>query len=250
MTPEVKGIRLLYSFEFDNYYPMIPHVEEDWWLLDHPDSDDDIITNNGVASSSYSDLPDTVRSFTIRSVLGVRPVLEIDNKDLLYKIESRFYLYDQIWTVLDKDIAICNRCIADSRYGTTNIWSSSDAKKHLDNFLYRNKFLSYDNKNDTDYIRRSDAILTIQRHGIGYNDPEDFSPEQAERYIISNLKKIQPVNIEEKTGQWMYDPSRGTYCDNCDENIGSGVKRYNGFCPNCGAKMLNGTPFQKRHDYD
>lgn len=194
MVPEVKGIRLLYSFEFEKYKDIIPHAEEDWWVLDHPDSEYDIV-NNAIHS-------DRVQSFTIRSILGIRPVLEISSVNLLYEIDeigSEFYLYNQIWTVLDKNIAICNRCIADSRYGTTNIWSSSDVKKYLDNFLYRNKFLSYDNKNNTDYIRRSDAILAIQRHGIGYDDPEDFSPEQAERYIISNLKKIPSINIEEKT---------------------------------------------------
>lgn len=160
IVPKVKGIRLLYSFEFEKYKDIIPHTDEDWWVLDHPDSEYDII-NNGICS-------DRVQSFTIRSILGIRPVLEISSENLVYEIDeigSELYLYNQLWTVLNKDTIICNRCIASSKYGSTNIWSSSDVKKYLDNFLYINKFLSDNNKD----------------------------------YIISNLKKNQPVNIEKKT---------------------------------------------------
>lgn len=39
-------------------------------------------------------------------------------------------------------------------------------------------------------IRRGDAVLMIQRHGIGCYDPDEFSPEQCERYVINMINKI------------------------------------------------------------
>ena len=41
-----------------------------------------------------------------------------------------------------------------------------------------------------DKIYRQDAILMIQRHGVGCFDQEDFYPEEAERFVISMLEKL------------------------------------------------------------
>lgn len=41
-----------------------------------------------------------------------------------------------------------------------------------------------------DVVSRSDAILAIQRHGVGCYNAEYFSPEQSERYVINLLKSL------------------------------------------------------------
>lgn len=50
-----------------------------------------------------------------------------------------------------------------------------------------------------DAISRREAILQIQRYGVGTFDSDDFMPEVAERYVIGLLKKlpsVQPAPIE------------------------------------------------------
>lgn len=46
-----------------------------------------------------------------------------------------------------------------------------------------------------DYISREAAILEIQRHGVGCFDPDEFTPEQAERFVISRLKSIPAADV-------------------------------------------------------
>ncbi len=47
----------------------------------------------------------------------------------------------------------------------------------------------------TDYLSRDAAILEIQRHGVGCFDQEAFTPEQAERFVISRLKSIPAADV-------------------------------------------------------
>ena len=54
-----------------------------------------------------------------------------------------------------------------------------------------------------DAISRAEAILQIQRHGVGCFDPDEFSPEQAERFVINMLNELPSVNPQPKTGHWI-----------------------------------------------
>ena len=51
-----------------------------------------------------------------------------------------------------------------------------------------------------DLIRRKDAILEIQAHGVGSFDFEedDWWPAEAERYVISRLNKLPAVDAVEE----------------------------------------------------
>ena len=44
-----------------------------------------------------------------------------------------------------------------------------------------------------DCISRQEAILQVQRYGVGCFDVEEFSPEQCERFVISKLNSLPPV---------------------------------------------------------
>lgn len=51
----------------------------------------------------------------------------------------------------------------------------------------------YGSYSDNDYISREDAIKTIQQYGVGSYDFEDYTPEQAERFVIQRLSELPPV---------------------------------------------------------
>ena len=46
---------------------------------------------------------------------------------------------------------------------------------------------------DVDLISRSEAIKAIQKYGVGCLDPDDFSPEQSERFVINKLNELPSV---------------------------------------------------------
>lgn len=47
-----------------------------------------------------------------------------------------------------------------------------------------------------DVISRADAILQIQRHGVGCFDPDEFSPEVCERFVIDLISKLPSYRLE------------------------------------------------------
>ena len=47
------------------------------------------------------------------------------------------------------------------------------------------------------YIELEAAIHAVQRYGVGVLDADDFSPEQAERFIISKLSAIPAADVVE-----------------------------------------------------
>ena len=53
----------------------------------------------------------------------------------------------------------------------------------------------YYEKNDlgVDCISRKQAILTIQRYGVGCFDADEFSPEECERFVIAKLNELDSV---------------------------------------------------------
>ena len=54
-----------------------------------------------------------------------------------------------------------------------------------------------------DAISRTEAILQIQRHGVGCLDSDEFSPEQSERFVINLLEKLPAVYLKPKVGHWV-----------------------------------------------
>ena len=92
-----------------------------------------------------------------------------------------------------------------------------------------------------DAISRQDAILQIQRHGIGCFDPDEFIPEQCERFVISILEKLPSVVSQSKPGKWITktyytkfgDSYFGYECNNCHKEYDLKTN----FCPNCGCRM-------------
>lgn len=99
-----------------------------------------------------------------------------------------------------------------------------------------------------DCISRTEAIKTIQQHGVGCFDADDFTPEQCERYVIKLLQNLKPsVAIPNKVGHWEYNQYDGNpnignwHCSEC-RNIVSDMPTCMGkplyeFCPNCGCPM-------------
>ena len=105
------------------------------------------------------------------------------------------------------------------------------------------------------YIRLDDAIMQIQRYGVGCFDEEDFIPEQAERFVIAKLKEISIDDIQPvKHGKWVRinrgyrNPLTGTDgvyigCSNCRAPIPTDSlldyldQSECAFCYSCGAKM-------------
>lgn len=106
--------------------------------------------------------------------------------------------------------------------------------------------------NADDAISRQEAILQIQKYGVGCFIEEDFSPEQCERFVISKLNSLPSVVPKEKTGYWVDDADKidaqyGKHsykCPKCGKYASyfvSGTKVWwdrikPNFCPNCGEK--------------
>ena len=87
-----------------------------------------------------------------------------------------------------------------------------------------------------DCISRKDAIVAVQKYGVGSFDFEYdyYTPEQAERFIINLLSKLPSVQSERKNGKWNVDEYGIYHCPFCCA-INNTV--YKNFCPECGADM-------------
>lgn len=86
-------------------------------------------------------------------------------------------------------------------------------------------------------ISREEAILQIQRYGVGCLDSDDFTPETCERFVINLLKKLPPVYARRKS-QWEY-VADGIAKDNCFVTVSCGHYR----CKNCGHEVLHKKQF-------
>ena len=53
-----------------------------------------------------------------------------------------------------------------------------------------------------EYISRKEAILQIQRYGVGCLDADEFTPEQCERFVISKLQELPSVESF-KVNEWI-----------------------------------------------
>lgn len=114
-----------------------------------------------------------------------------------------------------------------------------------------------------DAISRTKAIKTIQRYGVGALDFEDYTPEQAERFVINQLNELPSVLPQQKVGKWImkhrtynkvkhytgqdemgeihtisvlerYEVDE-PYCSECGKLAGDTSQD---FCCACGAKMV------------
>lgn len=96
--------------------------------------------------------------------------------------------------------------------------------------------------NNNDLIWRKDAVLELQRYGVGCTDADDFTPEQAERFVISRLNAIPAVDAAEvRHGEWIWNKDLKRVCSECG-NSASFSLTANGwieglYCQTCGARM-------------
>lgn len=97
-----------------------------------------------------------------------------------------------------------------------------------------------------DAISRTKAIKTIQRYGVGALDFEDYTPEQAERFVINQLNELPSVLPQQKVGHWIYDKAIENWrCSECNETprtmgyVGTSdfMAEHFRFCNHCGIKM-------------
>lgn len=118
-----------------------------------------------------------------------------------------------------------------------------------------------------DCISKTEAIKTIQQHGVGCFDVDDFTPEQCERYVIKLLQDLKPSVAIPPDHNGCKDCKYETYpdyyypCCDCKQNYIDKWERvkhwihrnddYNDWleCPNCGygsegeVKYGEGTPY-------
>lgn len=97
-----------------------------------------------------------------------------------------------------------------------------------------------------DCISRQEAILQVQRYGVGCFDAEEFSPEQCERFVIQKLNELPSVTPKEKTGRWINktliykgetEGERDCYAGTC--SACGGVQECWNYCGGCGARMVS-----------
>ena len=89
-----------------------------------------------------------------------------------------------------------------------------------------------------DLISRKDAILMIQRHGVGCFNADEFCPEEAERFVIGMLEKLPSAEPEQKTGKWVQiSPAKIYECSECGQNVMTDDIGCYKYCHGCGAKM-------------
>ena len=105
----------------------------------------------------------------------------------------------------------------------------------------------------SDCIKREDAIREIQKFGVGAQDFESYTPEQAERFVIGRLESIPAADVAPVVhGKWIWDKDgmdwgigawRCSICYARPETWWQGDKSNtlnksgHCYCPNCGAKM-------------
>ena len=93
-----------------------------------------------------------------------------------------------------------------------------------------------------EHIKRSGAILAIQKYGVGSFDFEEdgWTPEQAERFVISVLKKLPAEDVAPvKHGEKIPDVEYEVHCEwfKCSVCGDTWLTEHSNFCPNCGARM-------------
>lgn len=87
-----------------------------------------------------------------------------------------------------------------------------------------------------DCISRKEAILQIQRYGVGCFDPEEFDAEEAERFVIHKLNEL--LSIKPIAGKWLYptlipDDITGHMHGEC--SVCHKVRIIDEYCSNCGS---------------
>ena len=80
-----------------------------------------------------------------------------------------------------------------------------------------NEFFNFDSEiiKRNDCISREEAIKTIQRYGVGSRDFEDYTPEQAERFVIQKLSELPSVGKD-------INASTTEFCHSMDRITGMG----------------------------
>jgi hypothetical protein len=77
-------------------------------------------------------------------------------------------------------------------------------------------------------------ILLVQKYGVGCLDPDDFFPEESERFLINKINDLPSVQLQPKVGHWI-----ATDCDNAICSCCNRLNHiYGTYCKHCGAKMI------------
>lgn len=128
---ELKEASLLSRLEFKEFKDMIPPVSEKWWTLT-PDS-----LENDRVMVVYGD---KVFDESINVVIGVRPVLKIENKLKKIRPGQKFEFASYDWTLLKDDLALCDRVINISNFNdwtirNNNVYQTSMLKEYIDRWF-------------------------------------------------------------------------------------------------------------------
>lgn len=77
------------------------------------------------------------------------------------------------------------------RYKEPDIYTETEIRQALDIAI---KALEQEPCEDA--ISRAEAILKIQLHGVGCFDPDEFSPEVCERFVINLISELPSYRLE------------------------------------------------------
>lgn len=130
----INEITLLSVEDYNKYKDNIPLLKESWWLRSagyHDGSAACVFSKDGCIG---------ILGNLVFRMFGVRPVLRISNHNL--KIKDEFIFKSYKWTVISKDLAICNSYIGkhyfreDWKAEDANNYTASDIKKYIEDWLY------------------------------------------------------------------------------------------------------------------
>ena len=129
MMMKIKEITLLSYDEYSKYRHLISKIKNPWWLRSAPD--ETFVYSVLGSGFLFPDLPN--------QILGVRPALICS--DLRKNSEEKIDIFGYTWTVLDKNLLLCDSVITESQFDTTiilekNNWEESSLKEWLELWYY------------------------------------------------------------------------------------------------------------------
>ena len=89
-------------------------------------------------------------------------------------------------------MSLCDKCIHRDVCGEED--AREEAVKVCDDFIDKS-ILSVPNG---EYIKKKDAITLFQRVGVGSFDFDNYTPEQAERFIINQLNNLPTYSFPKR----------------------------------------------------
>lgn len=183
----IKDISLLTSEEYSKYEEYIPRLmDKGWWLM--PDKDGPFAVFD-YELDIYEAGPPVVDSWLKKTDggCGVRPVMRLDTKSFNLQTGDAFNLAGENWTVISKDLAICDSIIADMEFvpredKSLNLWESSDIKQFIKDWWKESK------EKDTKEIME----ITLLSVGEAYEYADNISSVSSSCWTRSSASYIAP----------------------------------------------------------